>query len=111
MVHKISFAKQLHVHESNSKISRSSDKDSISTVHCRPEALCIALFSRSSTLSVAGVSVLFNIALATVDVGMLMNVGKAQVTGFRRNLAATSPGRRSSLSASRKLQFTANRQH
>jgi len=71
----------------------------------------MALLSSSSTLSVTGVSVLFNTALATVDVGTLMDVGKAQMTGLNRNLAATSIGRRSPLSASRKLQHTANQTH
>ena len=95
------------------KLSVSQKQYLISTVHCKPDAQCIALLSTSSTLSVAGVSVLFNTALATVDVGTLIDVGKAQMTGFSRNLAATSIGRRSCLSASRKLQHSANhlRQH
>jgi len=66
----------------------------------------MALFSITSTLSVAGVTVLLRTALATVDVGMLIDVGKAQMTGFSRNLAAISIGRISLLFDSRILKHT-----
>ena len=70
-----------------------------------PEARWIALLSRSSTLLVAGVSVLFSNAFATVDTGMLINVGKPQVMGFSTNLATLSIGRLCSLPSSQ-LQHT-----
>ena len=47
--------------------------------------------------------VLFSIALANVDTGILMNVGKAQVIGLNITLAAISIGRNSSRFDSRKL--------
>jgi len=50
--------------------------------------------------------VLFRAALATVDVGTLISVGKAQVIGLNRILKVLSPIRKRSLFASNRLQHS-----
>jgi hypothetical protein len=65
----------------------------------------MALLSSSSTGLSIGVIVWLSIALATVDVGTDMNVGKAHVIGLSKTLAATSVGLDSSRLQRRNLQM------